>query len=130
MEQLYNTPSLSISYDPANEWLYVEWKGSHDELSAYTGGELVLHYLQARACSKMLNDNSLVTSDWEKGAEWVGGEFYKQLAEQGIRFVAWVAPPHWAARKSMETAMYYVVKPIVILFDDVATAYDWLTRQL
>ena len=129
MELLYSTPSLVISYDSANCWLFVEWKGQHDAQSAQSGGELVLHYLRQRPSHKMLNDNSLVASNWEEGARWVGSHYYTQLAEHGMRFVAWVCPPHWSARKSMEVAMQFVTKPVVILFDDVASAYDWLSRQ-
>jgi hypothetical protein len=129
MECLYDTSRLTISYDRTKKWLYVEWKGQHDAVSAKTGGERVLHYIQTRTCSKMLNDNSQVTSDWEQGARWVGGHYYLLLAEQGVRYVAWVSPPNWSARKSMETAMQFVTKPIVVLFDDVASAYTWLDRQ-
>lgn len=129
MEYFYDSPSLSIAYDPAHEWLYVEWKGVHSAASAKTGGELILRYLQDRPCRKMLNDNSQVTSDWEAGARWVGSQYYKHLAEQGIQFVAWVCPPHWSARKSMDTAMQFVTRPMVILFDDIASAYTWLVRQ-
>ncbi|MCA8829515.1 SpoIIAA family protein [Hymenobacter pini] len=129
MEQLYDTPALSISFDADNHWLYVEWKGVHDAQSARAGGELVLEFLLQHPCRKMLNDNSQVTSDWEQGARWVGSEYYHQLARQGIRHVAWVYPPYWPARKSMETAMRFVTTPTVLLFDDVAAAYAWLLRQ-
>lgn len=129
MEHLYDTPPLSIAYDAEHAWLYVEWKGAHNAQSAVTGGELVLRYLQQRPCQKMLNDNSQVTSDWEGGARWVGGSYYLLLAQQGMRFVAWVAPPHWSARKSMDTAMQFVTQPMVVLFDDVASAHAWLVRQ-
>lgn len=129
MEPLYDTPTLSISFDPAHHWLYVEWKGQHDASSARTGGELVLQLLHNRPCHKMLNDNSQVTSDWEQGARWVGSEYYTQLARQGVRHVAWVCPPNWSARKSMDTAMQFVSRPMVLLFDDVASAYTWLSRQ-
>ncbi|QIX60206.1 hypothetical protein HER32_02980 [Hymenobacter sp. BT18] len=129
MHTFYDTPSLSIAFDEENQWLYVEWKGQHDAVSAKKGGELVLHYLQSCSCYKMLNDNSQVTSEWEKGARWVGGHYYTTLAEKGIRFVAWICPPHWPARKSMETAMLFVTQPMVVLFDDVASGYSWLLRQ-
>ncbi|MBT9392713.1 hypothetical protein KLP40_06020 [Hymenobacter sp. NST-14] len=129
MEQLYDTPGLTISYDSAREWLYVEWRGQHSAESARTGGELVLELLQARPCRKMLNDNSQVSSEWERAARWVGGEYYLQLARLGICSVAWVCPANWSARKSMETAMQFVTRPTVILFDDLASAYAWLLRQ-
>jgi len=129
MEPLYSTSGLSISFDTPNEWLYVEWKGSHDAHSAQTGGQQVLRHLQTRPCYKMLNDNTLVTSDWEEGARWVGSEYYTLLAGHGMRYVAWVCPPNWAARRSMEIAMQFVTRPVVILFDDLASAYEWLERQ-
>lgn len=130
MEHLYDTSPLTISYDAANSWLFVEWKGAHDAQSSRAGGELILQYLQQYPCRKMLNDNSQVTSDWELGARWVGSEYYQQLARQGIRHVAWVCPPYWPARKSMETAMRFVTSPTVLLFDDIAAAYTWLLRQM
>lgn len=130
MEHLYDTPPLSISYDLTHQWLYVEWKGPHDAESARTGGELVLEYLRQRPCHKMLNDNSQVSSEWEQGARWVGTEYYRLLAQQGMRSVAWVCPAHWPARKSMEMAMWFVTQPTVLLFDDVAAAYTWLLRQM
>jgi hypothetical protein len=129
MDTLHDTPSLSIFYDPEQDWLYVEWKGDHTAASARGGGELVLQHLARRPCAKMLNDNSHVTSEWEAGARWVGGEYYQQLAARGVRHVAWVCPPNWGARRSMETAMLFVTQPVVLLFDDLASAYFWLTRQ-
>lgn len=130
MEILYDTPALSIAYDDDNQWLYVEWKGPHNGASAVTGGDVVLGLLRRYPCQKMLNDNSQVTSDWEKGAAWVGGHYYEQLAQLGVRFVAWVYPPHWRARKSMDRAMQFVVRPMVVTFDDVATAYQWLRSSI
>ncbi|WP_139920877.1 STAS/SEC14 domain-containing protein [Hymenobacter sp. DG01] len=129
METLYDSPPLSIFYDDGHEWLYVEWKGAHSAASAQSGGELILHHLQLHPCRKMLNDNSQVTTGWEEGSRWVGSHYYKTLSEQGIRFVAWVCPPNWSARKSMDTAMQFVTQPMVVLFDDLATAYAWLLRQ-
>ncbi|OON66443.1 STAS/SEC14 domain-containing protein [Hymenobacter sp. CRA2] len=129
MHLLYETVPLSISFDHDQQWLYVEWKGNHTAESARRGGELVLRYLRDYACAKMLNDNSQVTSEWEAGARWVGRDYYQQLAGQGIRYVAWICPPNWGARKSMETAMMFVTAPVVVLFDDLASAYAWLARQ-
>ncbi|RPD47871.1 hypothetical protein DNI29_10565 [Hymenobacter sediminis] len=129
MKILYDSPPLSISFDPDHIWLYVEWRGVHDAASAQAGGNLVLSHLHRYPCHKMLNDNSLVTSSWEEGARWVGGEYYQALADEGMQFVAWVCPPNWSARKSMDTAMQFVTRPMVVLFDDVATAYTWLLRQ-
>ncbi|GAA4010555.1 hypothetical protein GCM10022408_23600 [Hymenobacter fastidiosus] len=125
LQSLVDAPGLSIAYDPTNQWLYVEWKGEHSEASALSSGYEVIHCLSRQPCSKILNDNSQVTSDWERAAQWVGEYYYNQLAQLGVRYVAWVYPPHWAARTSMDTAMKYIVRPLVVTFDDLATAYAW-----
>lgn len=130
MELLHDTPALSIYLDPQHQWLYAEWKGDHTADSARHGGELVLHHLRGCDCHKMLNDNTQVTSEWESGARWVGAEYYQQLAHLGMRYVAWVCPPDWGARRSMELAMQFVTRPVVVLFDDLASACTWLERQL
>jgi hypothetical protein len=128
LEALFDTPGLSIYYDSLNRWLYVEWKGEHNAASAQTGGYEVLRCLQRQACSKILNDNSQVTSNWEKAAQWVGEYYYPRLAQLGVQYVAWVYPAHWAVRKSMDTAMRYVTNPQVVTFDELATAYAWLQQ--
>ncbi|GAA3940819.1 hypothetical protein [Hymenobacter algoricola] len=126
LQHYIDTPGLCIAYDPANQWLYVEWKGEHDEASALRGGYEVLRCLQLRPCAKILNDNSQVTTNWEKAARWVGEYYYDQLAQRGVEYVAWVYPVHWAVRNSMDTAMKFVTRPLVVTFDDLATAYGWL----
>lgn len=129
MEALYDSPPLSISYDPTHKWLFVEWRGHHTTASALSGGEQVISCLRQKSCHKMLNDNSLVTNDWEPAARWVGAEFYPRLAELQMRYVAWVCANNWSARRSMEATMLFITEPTVVLFDDVATAYTWLMRQ-
>jgi len=128
LQLLVDTPALSIAHDSANEWLYVEWKGEHSEATALSGGFEVLRCLRLRPCVKILNDNSQVTSNWEKAAQWVGEYYYDQLAQLGVQYVAWVYPGHWAVRNSMDTAMKYVTRPLVVTFDDLATAYAWLQQ--
>jgi len=130
MESLYDTPGLSISFDTEHQWLYVEWKGLHDAASAQSGGEVILDLLRTRPCRRMLNDNSEVVGDWEKSARWVGSYYYQQLADLGVKYVAWVCPPHWPARKSMDAAMQFVSRPMVAIFEDLASAYFWLRRQI
>jgi hypothetical protein len=60
----------------------------------------------------------------------VGTYYYQQLAELGIHYVAWICPPHWPARKSMDAAMQFVSKPMVAVFEDLASGYAWLVRQV
>ena len=125
---LLDTPGLTISFDAANHWLYVEWKGEHSATTAQTGGLEVIRCLGQYPCRKLLNDNSQVTSNWERGARWVGEHYYPELARLGVAYVAWVYPAHWAVRKSMDTAMRFVTAPLVVTFDELATAYAWLQQ--
>jgi hypothetical protein len=38
---LVTTPSLCIFYDTANQWLYNQWLGMHDQESVRRGAELI-----------------------------------------------------------------------------------------
>ncbi|RYU83319.1 STAS/SEC14 domain-containing protein [Hymenobacter persicinus] len=128
LQALLDTAALSVFYDPLNHWLYVEWKGIHTEESAQSGGTQILRCLQQCPCDKVLSDNTQVTSNWEKAAQWVGEYYYEQLAQRGVQYVAWVYPAHWAVRNSMDTAMKFITRPQVVTFDDLASAYSWLQQ--
>jgi len=128
--KLVDTPSLTISYDSANEWLYIEWKGLQNETSVLAGFGLILRCLQAWECKKILNDSSLVTSTWASAGQWLGHDFFQCLAQEGIRYVAWISSPHWSDRRAIDAGLQFMTNPIIIMFDEIATAYAWLQQSL
>ncbi|GGF11053.1 hypothetical protein [Hymenobacter cavernae] len=128
--KLVDTQALTISYDNPNEWLYIEWKGDHDKTTVRTGFELILRCLQAWECKKILNDSSQVTSSWEVAAEVLNQNFFDCLVQQSVRYVAWVYSPQWSNRRAIDARLQFVARPIVIMFEELATAYAWLKQSL
>jgi hypothetical protein len=58
---LLDTPGLLISYDLANQWQHVNWKGEHEAASSWATCALMLETMRAFPCPKILNDNSNIT---------------------------------------------------------------------
>jgi hypothetical protein len=128
-QHLLNISYISITYDRCNSWLYVDWKGHLDEQSVRAGCHQILTYLRLTNCTKILNDNSSVSGDWECASRWLGQEFLPCLAEAGLLYLAWVYSPNYLSRRAIDTALSFVTVPTVVSFEDVDAAYTWLRRK-
>ncbi|AYA37796.1 hypothetical protein D3Y59_12520 [Hymenobacter oligotrophus] len=149
---LYESSEIAIAHDKRNCWLYVQWLGNHNVDSIRNGCLLLLHYLQETKSAKLLNDDTHVTIaaqitdadlDWRPGdtpcegsAVWVGSTFYSMLASAGLQFIAWVNAPSVLNRRTAdlalnvsETVQLPENRPLVVTFDDLASAYEWLQKR-
>ncbi|MBF9141629.1 hypothetical protein [Hymenobacter properus] len=128
LRPIVDTPGISIGYDEANEWLYVDWKGEHDADSSWAACGLMLEILRAFPCAKILNDNSNITRTTmqlsARSLEWVA-----QMHAAGLRYLAWVLPRQLISRQSTEGVVLDIEAPTVCTFDDLASAFGWLQRQ-
>jgi hypothetical protein len=130
LQPLVTLPSLHLSIDSAQRWLYAEWRGEQTEETIRQGCELVLHYLEQQQCSKILNDNSTATGDWSAMAKWLATHFLPQAAERGLQYVASVYASGITSRYSTALALDYFRQdaPWALAFDDLALACTWLER--
>lgn len=126
---LLSEPNITISYDYENEWLYVDWLGDQDLHSVQEGCEKMLELLKSERATKVLNNNTHVTSMWSEAAEWGGKVWFPAMAEAGLEYFAWVYSPNHYSRLSTDLTLQYTTQPIVATFDDLATAAAWL-RQM
>jgi hypothetical protein len=129
MEQLrclLDTPGLRVSYDTVNQWLYNQWRGSHTEATIKEGAAGIYACLAHQPCAKILSDHSEVIGNWQGAAPWVGRQYFDRLARRGIRHFAWVYAPGYYDRVAMERSRFFSTHPVVAIFNDVASAYDWL----
>lgn len=129
MEELYclvDLPGLRVSCDEANGWLYNQWLGEHDEASVRHHAASICASLTARPCTKILSDHSGLVGNWQSAAAWIGREYFDWLAQQGILYFAWVYNPGYYDQVAMDKALYYTTRPVVAVFGDLASAYDWL----
>lgn len=129
MHLLLDTPSISISYDYTNSWLYANWKGDQTLESVQWGALEMLRLLRDQRNHKVLNDNRLVTSIWSDASEWGGKIWFPMMADAGLQYFAWVYSPHLYSRLSTDLTLRYTTSPIVATFDSIETAANWL-RQM
>lgn len=125
---LLETPGLLISHDTTNDWLYVSWLGEHDQASARACCEQIQTVFQQYPTSKILNDNSNVVNPNAQLTAW-GLRWLQEMHALGLRYVAWVYAPDYPGREPSDALVQYLSKPVVVTFDDLATAHDWLQRQ-
>lgn len=128
MRLILETPELLISHDAVNDWLYVSWLGSHDQESARACCRQIKAVLQQNPTGKILNDNSGVMNPNAQLTEW-GVRWLQELYALGLRYAAWVYAPNYPGRSPSDALVQYLDKPVVVTFDDLATAHDWLQRQ-
>jgi hypothetical protein len=126
---LQDTIGLRVSYDSANAWLYNQWRGPHDEGSIKIGAHLIYDCLTQVPCSKILSDHSEVIGNWQGAAPWVGRHYFDNLAERGVTHFAWVYAPGYYDRVAMERSCFFLTRPVVAIFHDLAAAYYWLQRN-
>jgi hypothetical protein len=129
MEELHclvDLPGLRVSCDEANGWLYNQWLGEHDEASVKHYAANICACLAAWPCTKILSDHSGLVGNWQGASPWVGRDYFDRLAQQGILYFAWVYNLGYYDRVAMEKTLFYTTRPVVAIFGDVASAYDWL----
>jgi hypothetical protein len=126
LDYLVVTPSLCVAYDTANQWLYNQWLGVHDKESVRLSAETIFSCLATYPCIKMLSDHSLLQGDWQPAIPAVVQHNFERLASHGVRYVAWVHSFEYNDLVAMERVVRNMPEPLVGLFDEVASAYDWL----
>jgi len=125
---LLDTPGLRISYDAANHWLYNQWIGVYDEAAVRERVQDVFACLATQPCPRILSDHSQLTGNWLSASVWIGEHYFERLVKYGITHFAWVYSAAYPDRLAMEKTLSFTTHPVVAIFDDVASAYEWLRQ--
>jgi hypothetical protein len=127
---LYDAPTLTISYDYVNDWLYLDWHGALDDDSVMAGALKLLELIRQEKCSKVLNDNTHITGLWADAAKWGSDVFFPILYEAGCRHFFWVYSPERFSQLSAQLAVEHTTAGITIMaFQSLDTASEWLQRM-
>lgn len=126
MQTLFEKPGITIMYDIVTKWLYVTWRGEHDDQSSLAGCVTILNKIRQTKSNKILNDSSQVLDGWSEVVRWIGQEFFQALADEGVVAIAWVTAHDWPARADINKVIGYTTRPIVDTFEDIESAYNWL----
>lgn len=126
MQLLHECPILSIAFDDHEGWLYANWQEVQGLADVQSGCAAILGYVQEIGTDKLLNDNRQVYALWAEAAEWVGLTYLPQLADAGVRRLAWINAHSIYGRLSTSQTLAYVDQPRTQLFDDYDEAVAWL----
>jgi hypothetical protein len=77
----------------------------------------------------VLNDARYAATGWRRHEQWAGETLFPLLAQSEVRYMACVYPAALAARFSLDATLDYTLRPFVVAFEDLATAYAWLQRH-
>lgn len=125
--KLTSEQHITITYDVLDDILYADWTGEQTKESVMDGCERILYHLRQHRCSKVLNDNTQVTSIWSDASEWVAQDWFPRMHEAGCSFFAWVYSPNVYSKLSADLTLRYGVKGVVTTtFQEVGTAKAWL----
>ena len=80
---LTKEPHITLGYDVLNDILLADWTGNQTKESVMDGCERMLTYLKMYRISKVLNDNTNVTSIWDDAAEWVAVDWFPRMHQAG-----------------------------------------------
>ncbi|GAB2968046.1 hypothetical protein GCM10027048_43590 [Hymenobacter coalescens] len=134
LQDLYNTREqvyCSIQFDPVNQWLYATWAGPVPTSDAERGAEAYLSTLRHFYSPALLNDNSQISGPWFDSTDWLEQIWAPAAAALGLRFIAHVtAPGMLAATADVAARQPFGEQFELQIFDDLATAQDWLRAQL
>ncbi len=117
---------VSVYYDSSNEWLFVDWRGDLSLSQVQAGCLTIAQCFLERSYSRILNNNSDVTSMSANAPGWLAEQYLPHLGLAGIEYLAWVCAPSMLVKHLTTEAVRQLPAPTVNIFDDMADAYSWL----
>jgi hypothetical protein len=117
------------AYDPANHWVYSNWKGSLTVDSVQHGADALLEQVQRHQCAYLLNDNRRVLGTWNPAIDWTLKDWTPRAVALGLTHFAHIVQPDSMATLTAEALTWGISKRLCIaLFEDIEPAKQWLRQ--
>ncbi|WP_299986994.1 hypothetical protein [uncultured Pontibacter sp.] len=119
-----------VTIQHKEEYIEAKWQGHITADNVVSASLAFLELLKSKRCSKLLNDKSDVTGDWQEANDWLQFEWLPRAMEAGLRFMAHVYSfnmfSQLAARELQER-----ITPEVSMksFYERPLAEEWLREQ-
>lgn len=115
--------------DQEKGWVYINWIGDISLDDVKRGSEAFLDLLAISQSRKLLNDNSLLTSNFLEINEWIEKNIIPKAVSLGLRYFAHILSPKFIARFS-GVDLGLRVKPIEFqAFKNKEKAIKWLSSK-
>ncbi|PRY15569.1 hypothetical protein CLV24_102191 [Pontibacter ummariensis] len=126
-ELLFRDSYIVIEYNPADDWIYANWRGYNNYDTVTAGCERILECLEHYRVTKVLNDNSNLEGIWSGASKWVGQDWLPRMRQAGLLHFAWVYSPSTLGRLSTDKSIKHTTETdIVKTFETIEAAEDWL----
>ena len=126
MQTLLEAPGFTLTHDANNGILQLLWRGKLNKEIAKAYLAVVLYQVRATHSTGILSDSTLDTDGWSDLTHWLAEEYFQDLADSGIKAIAWVVSRNLQARTDMDDVLFNATRPLTDTFADVEAAYAWL----
>jgi hypothetical protein len=121
---------LTITYDPANRWVYNDWQGLLSVENVKTGALEVLEFIKNHKSTQVLNDNRKIVGPWDSANPWIAEVWMPAAITAGLREFAHILSAGVYGKLSAEEMAVNVGDTFRMkLFDDIGEAEAFLKKH-
>jgi len=129
LQFLCSTPHVSVYFDAANNWLFIEWEGDVTLADVQLGCLEIAHCFLNTSYARILNSNLRITSVTPDIAGWLSGVFMPALELAGVQQLGWVLSPTLCGRNLVLDTLARCSHMGINTFEDVEGAVSWLQQN-
>jgi PAS domain S-box-containing protein len=123
----FKNEHITIIYHPDHRRMYADWTGFQDLETVKQGCMLMLDYLVANACDRIVNDNTRVQGNWSEAVEWVGNTWFPMMEQGGLKYFAHLFSPSLFSQLSAQKSIDIMAGIITTqYFTDIKAAEAWI----
>ena len=123
-----NTDVYRIYYDPAANWVVMDWDGYATSRQFREGTEMMLQLLKEHHASKVLADVKDMVLIGMEDQQWLNNHFLPGAIQAGFQAIAVIRPSHYFNQVAIEGISYKIDKEKlqIQIFEQVEEAKAWL----
>lgn len=110
-----------------SSYTYAKWNGHVTSDDVIKAAKIYLKYIQEHPCSRLLNDKSDVTGDWQEANDWLEFDWLPAVYKAGLRCLAHVYSLSMFSQLSARDLRDRVMPPLLMKnFVDFESAEKWV----
>ncbi len=128
---LVDLPYLRLSGNQQQKCLHATWRGNLVASQIREGSKQMLRLIQESGYTRLLNDNSLVTGIAEDAFdEPMDTASMLMFFKAGLHYLAWVLAAEPRARAFAEVRVAAATWPLILTFEEIDAATEWLEQAV
>jgi hypothetical protein len=129
LEVAHESGDVFVTFLLHTDYIEARWSGHITADDVITASKVYLVLLQDHPCSKLFNDKSNVTGDWQEANDWLEFEWMPKVLEAGLRCMAHVYSQNMFSRLSAHDMHHRFTSVLQMQnFYERAAAIHWLEQ--